>query len=397
MRIINLFMIATLLISLISCQQQTNPEAMKEIIDEQMDFAAHQYKKLNKLAAEDSVKVPRNNINGKVTLVKPADWTSGFYPGILWFLAEYHNDPFWQKAAKEQTAKLKDQKENIYTHDLGFMLYCSYGNGYHLTNDSSYADILMEGAYSLISRYNDTVGLIRSWDHGEWEYPVIIDNMMNLEYLFWAFDYSGDSVFYNIALNHADKTLENHFREDYSSYHVLDYDPLSGEILSKGTHQGASDESAWARGQAWGLYGYVMMYRETKNKRYLTLAKNIAEYMLYHENMPDDLIPYWDFNRPGEERDVSAASITASALLELQKYTTDALSKNFTGYAETIIQNLSNPPYNNKNKEDTYFLLNSSVGAKPDNSEVGIPIIYADYYFLEALLRYQDWILEENE
>ncbi len=195
-----------------------------------------------------------------------------------------------------------------------------------------YKDILLTGAKSLISRYNDTVGCIRSWSWGNWKFPVIVDNMMNLEYLFWATKITGDSTYYNIAVSHSDKTIQNHYRSDWSSYHVVDYDPSSGEVILKQTHQGAFDESAWARGQAWGLYGFTMVYRETGNLKYLEVAKNIANYILNHPNLPEDMIPYWDFNAPdipNAKRDASAAAIISSALLELQKYVDKDLSRKY--------------------------------------------------------------------
>lgn len=328
--------------------------------------------------------------NGKLILVPSRDWTSGFFPGELWYMYEYTKDPKWEEAARKYTAPVEREKTNGGTHDMGFKVYCSFGNGYRLTNDESYKKILLESAYTLITRYRPGAKIIRSWDHSKdkWETPVIIDNMMNLELLFWAFKESNDSTFYNIAVNHATTTMKNHFREDYSSYHVIDYDTITGNVLKKNTHQGYSHESAWSRGQAWAVYGYTMCYRETKKTEYLEQAKHVANYIFTHPNLPKDLIPYWDFDAPeipNEPRDVSAATVTASALYELSLYDTDNAAK-YKEWADTILENLSNN-YLAKSGEDFGFLLLHSTGSKPGKLEVDVPLSYADYYFLEALLR----------
>jgi rhamnogalacturonyl hydrolase YesR len=292
-----------------------------------------------------------------------------------------------------RTAPLEKEKLNTGTHDLGFILYNSFGNGYRLTENPIYKDILLTGAESLISRYNDTVGCIRSWSWGNWKFPVIVDNMMNLEYLFWATKMTGDSTYYKIAVSHSEKTIRNHLRADWSSYHVVDYDPSSGEVVLKQTHQGASDESAWARGQAWGLYGFTVVYRETGNLKYLEVAKNIANYILNSPNLPEDMIPYWDFNAPeipDAKRDASAAAIISSALLELQKFVDKDLSRKYLKAAEKIIRTLSSPKYRAKLGENNNFILMHSVGSLPANSEVDVPLSYADYYYIESLMRYRE-------
>jgi len=272
---------------------------------------------------------------------------------------------------------------------MGFKIYCSFGNGFRLTGDKNYRDIIIQGAKTNIKRFNPVTGCIRSWDHNrdKWGYPVIIDNMMNLELLFEATRLTGDSVYYKVAVTHANTTMKNHFRPDFSTYHVIDYDTITGKVVKRNTHQGFSHESAWSRGQAWGLYGYTMCYRETKDKKYLELAEKIAGYILNHPNMPDDLVPYWDFNAPNipnEPRDVSAAAITASALIELSGY-----SKNGAEYkkkAGTILKNLTDK-YRAPVGTSLGFLLLHSTGSKPSDSEVDLPLNYADYYYLEALLR----------
>lgn len=333
---------------------------------------------------------PRTIENGKLKLVRPRDWTSGFFPGTLWYAYEYTGDKELAAAATEYTELLESLKDVTSTHDLGFMVYCSYGNGNRLTDSPKYKDIIVQASKSLCTRFNPTVGLIRSWDHNtdKWQYPVIIDNMMNLEMLFWASKVTGDDSFKKIAISHADKTMKNHFRDDYSTYHVVSYDPKTGAVEKKNTHQGYSDDSAWARGQAWGLYGYTLMYRETGDKKYLTQAENIAKFIFADKNMPADLIPYWDYNDPkipNVSRDVSAAAVTAAALYELSTYN-KAKSKQYLAWADKIVDSISKDymaPYG----QSYGFLTLHSTGHRPAGSEVDAPINYADYYFLEALIR----------
>jgi unsaturated chondroitin disaccharide hydrolase len=340
----------------------------------------------------DPIQHPRSvNQDGSVEIVNPGDWTSGFFPGILWYLYEYFEDPTWLKAAQDFTMNLKSQKFNTSTHDLGFILYCSFGNGYRLTKDSLYREILLQGAKSLSSRYNPNIGCTRSWDHHDhiWDFPVIIDNMMNLELLFFATRETGDSTYYNIAVNHANKTLQHHFRDDYSSYHVVDYDSLTGEVIKKNTHQGYADNSSWSRGQAWGLYGYTMAYRETGIKEYLTQAIHIANFILKNETLPEDKIPWWDFDDPkipNTYRDASAAAIISSALFELSAYT-EEYAFNYYNTAEKILASLSDEKYRFGLNDPGIFLLKHGVGNIPAGTEIDVPLIYGDYYFIEANLR----------
>ena len=325
-------------------------------------------------------------------MVVSRDWTSGFFPGELWYMYEYTGDDFWKDKARQQTALIEREKLNGGTHDMGFKVYCSFGNGYRLTGDANYKEVLLQSAYTLTTRYKERIGAIRSWDHSrdKWECPVIIDNMMNLELLFWAFRASGDSLFYNVAVNHARTTMKNHYRDDYSSYHVVDYDTITGAVINRHTHQGYAHESAWSRGQAWGLYGYTMCYRETGLPEFLEQAGHIADYIFSSPALPEDLIPYWDFNAPGipdEPRDASAATVTASALYELSMYIPEK-QHDYVSKANTILNNLSKN-YRTTAGKDRGFLLLHSTGSKMHNVEVDVPIVYADYYYLEALLRKQ--------
>ncbi len=327
--------------------------------------------------------------SGELSMVAAKDWTSGFFPGVLWFLYEFTGDKKWEVQARNFTSKLENEKWNAATHDMGFKIYCSYGTGFRLTGDSEYRDVIVQSAKTLISRFNPKVGCLRSWDHNKdkWAFPVIIDNMMNLELLFAVTRLTGDSTYYHIAVKHANTTLKNHFRPDYSSYHVIDYDTITGNVLKRNTHQGYSHNSAWARGQAWALYGYTMCFRETKDPAYLKQAQHVATYMLNHKNMPSDLVPYWDFDAPkipDEPRDASAAAIVASALYELSTYVEN--EQYYLKTADTILQNLTTK-YRSEIGKNRGFLLQHSTGSKPMNHEVDVPLSYADYYYLEAIQR----------
>ena len=339
--------------------------------------------------------LPRTtDADGKLVPCNSSWWTSGFFPGTLWLLYEKTRDAQFRDYAKLYTARIEKEKANTGTHDLGFMLYNSFGNGLRLIGDPGYREVLLTGARSLISRFNARIGCIMSWNpNARWKFPVIIDNMMNLEFLLWAHKSSGEAIFYNTAVTHADTTIKNHFRKDYSSYHVVSYDPVTGEVEKRQTSQGYADESSWARGQSWGLYGFVMMYRETGHKRYLDQAHHIAGYLLKHPNLPADKVPYWDYNAPGipnEKRDASAAAIMASALVELSWYSSPETARPYVAAAVRQLQTLSSAEYRAEPGTNANFLLKHSVGSIPGKSEVDVPLTYADYYFLEALKRLQD-------
>jgi len=385
---INLVLTATLLISIGAQGQKVNINQAVDAAAKQVNVMLEQIPIAKGTAA--NLASPRTIENGTLKMVVPRDWTSGFFPGMLWYLYELTKDPKWMAEAKLYTAKIENQKFTTTTHDLGFILYCSYGNGYRLTGDTSYRSVIIQSAKTLSKRFSPVTGVIRSWDHhaDQWKFPVIIDNMMNLELLFEATKLTGDSSFYKIAVSHANTTLKNHFRKDYSSYHVVDYDPATGAVKAKATAQGYADESSWARGQAWALYGYTMCYRETKDKAYLAQADSIANFIFHHAaNLPADKIPYWDFNDPKipeSPRDASAAAIMASGLFELSQYSKEG--KVYKKTAEQLLNTLAKK-YTSKPGANFGFLLAHSTGNKPSNSEIDVPIIYADYYYLEALLR----------
>jgi len=378
----------------------------KEFVNTNLHDAVGQMKYL--AGQTDADKMPRSFEKGKLSTSNTAWWTSGFFPGSLLYLYEATGDKELLSLAKERLRILEKEKFNKGTHDLGFMLFCSFGNALRLTGDSTaYKEILATGAESLSSRYSPVTKTILSWDHTSWQYPVIIDNMMNLEFLTQLTKITGNKKYWDIAKNHANTTIANHFRKDYSSYHVVDYDKTTGKAIGHYTAQGAFDESAWARGQAWGLYGYVMMYRETKDKTYLEQARKIAKFYLNHPKLPADLIPYWDFDKDDlkpdnkyyknkDLRDVSTASIVASALLELSLYTKGKEGEGYLRKAEKMLESLASPAYKATQGELDGFILKHSVGSIPHGTEIDVPLTYADYYYIEALIRYQRMLAGEQ-
>lgn len=329
------------------------------------------------------------------------DWTSGFYPGNLWMAYEYtQNDDLLAKAIYA-TELLEEEKYNTKDHDIGFRIYCSYGRAYNATNNPKYKEVIIQAAESAIQRFNPNVGVIMSWNptdegfkHRGWQYPVIIDNMMNLEMLFAATKFTGDKKYYNVAVKHAEKTLKNQYREDYSCSHVVDYDSITGAFIKRDWNNGNSDPetAAWSRGQSWGLYGFTVMYRETGDVKFLKHAEKIASFILNHKNMPEDMIPYWDYHAPEVPtlRDASAGALLASGLLELSKYSKENEKKYFNA-AEKILKSLSSSEYFAEPGTNGNFLLKHATGNFVRNSEKDGTLIYADYYYLEALLRYKEY------
>lgn len=380
-----------LLFTVAQTKQQPDKKLLKTI-DQNFADATAQYKVLmQNLPAEKFPKTYFPTTN-KYEFSNSGWWCSGFYPGTLLYLYTQTKDEVLYKEAQRILEVLKKEQFNTRTHDLGFMMYCSFGNANLIQPSAAYKDILVTSARSLSTRFSPVTGVIKSWDGKPNEYLVIIDNMMNLKLLFWATQVTGDSSFYKIAVTHANTTMKNHFRADNSSYHVLNYNAQTGSILQKKTAQGFADESAWARGQAWGLYGYTETYRETKDKQYLEQANKIAAFLLNHPNLPADKIPYWDFNAPdipNALRDVSAAAIIASALLELSGYVKKELSVKYFKTAETILKNLSTEQYKAAAGTNGGFLLKHSVGHFSAKTEVDVPLTYADYYFVEAMMRYK--------
>lgn len=373
--------------------EQTPTEAVALQPDSNFVDAAAQYKVLMARLPQDRLPKTYHAAEDRLETSGSEWWTSGFYPGTLLYLYEETGDQVLYDEAMRVLKLLEKEQRNTGTHDLGFMMFDSFGNAERIESKPEYKEILLNSAKSLATRFNPEVGAIRSWDSDADDFIVIIDNMMNLDLLFWATEVTGDSTYYDIAVTHANTTMENHFRPDHSTYHVINYNSTTGEVQEKKTAQGVADESAWARGQAWGLYGFTDVYRETKDEKYLQQAQQIADFMLNHPNMPDDLIPYWDFNAPGipdAPRDASAAAIMASALLELSGYVDEAKGKEYISAAETILRDLSTEEYKAAPGTNGGFILKHGVGHKPAGTEVDTPLTYGDYYYIEALKRYKE-------
>jgi unsaturated chondroitin disaccharide hydrolase len=364
-------------------------QSLDSLVRHALKFAGQQVRQ-TAVEINDSTKFPRSTLSdGTWKTTGAKEWTSGFFAGCLWYLHEYTKDPFFKQAAQRWTAGMADQQYDTGTHDVGFKIFDSYGIGYRLYPSEAYKKIILQASQTLMTRFDPRVGCIKSWDNRKWAYPVIIDNMMNLELLFWSAEHGGSKRMSEIAVSHAMTTMKNHFHQDGGTYHVLGYDTTTGAVVARNTHQGYSDESVWARGQAWAIYGFTMSYRFTRDSRFLETAQHAADYFISH--LPPDYVPYWDFQAPDiprEPRDVSAAAIAASGLFELSTYSGEkAQSTVYRDVAEKILRSLCSAPYL-ADRTNSHAILNHAVGSKPGNSEVDVSIVYADYYFIEAMLRY---------
>jgi len=400
--LIKSFTLLILTITACSGCKQSETKELRAMIDNAFNDAAERYIALADLAEADFPgKLPFSmKEDSTLKTTSPHGWTSGFFPGSLWYIYEYTASEPVRERAEKFTFMLEGQRHNTGTHDIGFMIFCSYGNARRLFPSVDKDSVIIDASEALCTRFSDTVGCIQSWNSYKvrgWGYPVIIDNMMNLEMLLWASQQTGNEKYRKVATTHALTTMKNHFREDFSSYHVVNYDENTGEVLWRGTHQGLADDSSWARGQGWGLYGYTTMYRYTSDPAFLAHAEKIAAYIMDYPDMPADKIPLWDFKAPADSpRDVSAATLYASALLELEGYVKDA---GFAGrchnYAVDILRTLSGPEYTAEKGSNAGFMLKHSVTAFPLGKEVDKPLNYADYYYFEALLRLKS-LLEED-
>ena len=385
----------------ISCTSQKSQEVEKTWSEKAIENARKQIGlEIDTIEASGKILNPVTlTPEGKVFYCGYEDWRSGFFPGNVWYLYELTNDSTLIPLAQKYTEALDSAKTLTWHHDIGFIVNCSYGNGLRLSHKEAYKDVMIEAAKSLCTRFREKAGIIQSWNVDKgwqsqrgWECPVIIDNMMNLELLFEATKLSGDSTYYKVAVAHADRTLQEHFREDGSCYHVIDYSLKDGSVRNRHTAQGYAHESAWSRGQGWAIYGYSVCYRETGDKKYLDQALKTFNFMKNHKRMPADLVPYWDMdapNIPNEPRDASSATVIASALYEISTYNLpDAAS--YKEYADKIMESLASPNYTAALGENGRFILMHSVGSIPHNNEIDVPLNYADYYYLEALKRKMD-------
>jgi len=376
-------------------------QELSKSIDHALKIATEQSVAMCDALKDKSGLLPRSiDKDGKLITSNSRWWCSGFFPGVLWYIYEYTGNVEMKKQAEIFTKRVEREKFTTSNHDVGFMIYCSFGNGYRLTGNENYKNVIETACKSLSTRYNDKMKSIKSWDFNddEWQFPVIIDNMMNLEMLLWGAKKFNNNYYKTIAVNHANTTRKYHFRDDYSSYHLVSYDTITLKPQIRQTYQGASDSSSWARGQAWALYGFTFMYRDTKDPKYLDQARHIAQFIIHHPNLPKDKIPYWDFNAPNipnEERDASSAAIIASALIDLSTYVNKKESREYIDIVQTQLISLCSDEYLAKPGSNGNFILKHSVGSKPTKlippyfGEVDVPLTYADYYFMEALVKYK--------
>ncbi len=392
----NLLVIFSLMLGLCSCF--THKKETSFDVDQNLEYCNAQIKKsLGEISNEN--KMPRNILAGQTSWnlvpIGIEEWTAGFWPGILWYNYEFTQDEKDKESAVYYTELLEPlTKLPAYDHDLGFQIFCSYGNGYRLTGNEKYKQVVLNAADTLATLFNEKVGTILSWpreiEPNNWPHNTIMDNIMNLEMLYWAAENGGSSRLYDIATKHAETTMKYGFSDEGSNYHVVVYDNITGEFIKAVTHQGYSDSSMWARGQAWAIYGYTVVYRETQDKKFLDFAEKVTD--LYLSRLPkDEFVPFWDFdapNIPNEPKDASAAAITASALIELSQLMDDEMkSEKYFNAVTAMLMELSSEKYKSGNVNSAFLL--HSTGHWPNNSEIDASINYADYYYIEALIKYK--------
>lgn len=376
-------------------------------VDKQLEYCHKQVgRALDELRQKDGSydfsMEPRNILKGdrqkgwNCRKATPEEWCDGFWPGILWMDYQNTKDEAVRKAAEGYTESLKGiAYRPCYDHDIGFLMFCSYGKGYEVNHSQEYKDVILASADSLATLFNPIVGTILSWPREvktrNWSHNTIMDNMMNLDMMFWAAKNGGNKLLYDLAVTHAKTTMKNHFRPDGSCYHVAVYDTINGDLIKGVTHQGYADHSMWARGQSWAIYGYTMVYRYTHNRVFLDFAQKVTDiYIKRLKETSDDLVPLWDMDDPrgvkgGAPKDASAACVVADALLELQQYVGGEKGEEYKLFALQSLAQLSTDRYQS-GKKNVAFLMHST-GHHPAGSEIDASIIYADYYYLEALMR----------
>jgi chondroitin AC lyase len=414
-----ILLVTALCCTLVAFRKDYSNSKEQMLVEDNFQYARGQLNAMLQETNDATNEFPRSiDDKGKLVSTNMYDWTSGFFPGSLWYAYEYTKDTALKSAAIKWTQELAPLQYFTKHHDLGFMMYCSYGNAYRLTGNTTYKDILVQSAKSLSTRFNPVTRSIKSWntfrtwhDNKTYNFPVIIDNMMNLELLFFASRVTGDTSYRHVAVTHALTAMKNQVRADYSTFHVVCYDTATGAVTGRETAQGYADNSTWSRGQAWGIYGFTMTYRETHEPRFLATAQKMADWYLSQAKLPKDKVPYWDFNTmqtgyvPGiksnannvtvKYRDASAAAITASALFELSTYKGHN-SKAYYKAAIEMLESLTGPAYRALPRTNGNFMLMHSVGSIPHNAEIDVPLVYADYYLLEALIRYHRLLQGKN-
>ena len=414
-------------LAMMACQTQT--QAPQLDVEKDLAYCAVQVDRaLDGLRLADGTydytMEPRNILEGEVQWncrrASAEEWCSGFWSGVLWMV--YESEELKVKSEEFASAQqappcavanstlstqhstLKEAAEGytdslkflatqpVYDHDLGFLVINSFLKGYEATGREDYKQTALACADTLATLFNPTVGTLLSWPRHVKDYGghnTIMDNMINLELLFWASENGGSQQLRDIAIRHAETTMQNHFREDGSCYHVAVYDTLTGQFLRGVTHQGYADESMWSRGQSWAIYGYTMVYRYTRDQRFLDFAQKVTDIYLrrLHETS-DDWVPLWDMDDPrGLEapKDASAACVVASALLELCNYVGEDKGTVYREAATQMLADLGTDKYQSRDR-NVAFLMHST-GHHPAGSEIDASIIYADYYYIEALIK----------
>ena len=366
-------------------------------LDRQLEYCDAEIRRTLNEADQDSCLMPRSMEANQTSwnMSNTYVWTSGFWPGILWYDYEATGNEEIKAQAICYTECLFPLVTSAHSadHDIGFQIFCSFGNAYRMTGNQEYKAAILKGAEKLAKLYNPKVGTILSWPgmvkRMGWPHNTIMDNMMNLEILFWAARNGGRQELYDMAVKHAETTMKYSFREDGGNYHVAVYDTIDGHFIKGVTNQGYGDSSLWARGQAWAIYGYMMVYRETKDKTFLRFAEKVTDF--YLENLPEDYIPYWDFDAPDmmkQPKDASAAAIAASALIELSELEdTPSLASRYWNAAVRMLEELSSERYQCRDAKPAFLM--HSTGNHPGGYEIDASINYADYYYLQALLKYK--------
>ena len=380
-------------------------------VDKELDYCHLQLTRaLKALQPYDFTMMPRNILTdaGKQTTtwnLRPAkaeEWCSGFWPGILWM--DYGNRKSRPEGKGRSAGLSADSLRSIadgytqvlkplayspiYDHDLGFIIINSFLKGYEQTHSEDYRRTALAAADTLATLFNPKAGTLLSWPRHVKDYKghnTIMDNMINLELLLWASANGGSPLLRDIAVCHATTTMRHHFRPDGSCYHVAVYDTLTGEFLRGLTHQGYADWSMWSRGQSWAIYGYTMVYRYTRDPLFLGFAQKVTDvYLRRLRETSDDWVPLWDMDATGS-KDASAACVVASALLELSQYVDGEKQSLYRSAAVNMLSDLSSEKYQSR-RRNVSFLMHST-GHRPAGSEIDASIVYADYYYIEALQR----------
>ncbi|MCK4733831.1 MAG: glycoside hydrolase family 88 protein [Methanophagales archaeon] len=321
---------------------------------------------------------PHITENGKWTTTEDGYWTGGFWVGMLLLVYKITGDERY-KAEAYNWAKRLENRKNDKTFDLSFLFYPSFVLGYDITGDRYFRKVALEAAETLSTLFHEKASFVYN-KIDEKIGRTIIDAMPDLQLLWWAYEETGGERFYEVARTHSMRTVDEFIRDDYSTVHVIDFDLETGELQRKITVQGYSDDSCWSRGQAWAIYGFTLAYKHTRDELFLRTAEKLAEYFI--KNLPEDYVPYWDFNDPKKElRDSSAAAIASSGLLDLS-----ALSGK-KGFRDVAINILSSLCDNYLCEEEKDGILKHGCFHKPEEKGADESLIWGDYYFIEAIMK----------